>query len=511
VDLALAAVSAVLQTHALVRRFGALLATDRVSLALERGARQALIGPNGAGKTTLVNLLAGVLAPSSGRIELDGHDIAALPVHVRARRGLVRTFQINQLFASFTPRQSLALAVARRQGASRRWWQALGRDAAVMRECDALLAQFRLDDVAAQRTAELPYGKQRLLEIALAIALRPRVLLLDEPVAGVPAAERREILDTVAGLPEEVAVLLIEHDMDVVFGFANRISVLVDGALLREGAPQEIADDAAVRAAYLGDGEAAPSPVQPSLRRTASSRPATPPLLRIERLRAGYGEGVVIGGDAEGLSLTLEAGHSMALLGRNGAGKTTLIASIAGLTRRHGGSVHLAGKDLTQRAPFERAAAGIGLVPQERNIFRSLSVEENLTAVARPGPFGLARAWALFPRLAERRRHLGQQLSGGEQQMLAIARALMLNPRLLLLDEPTEGLAPILVAELLRTIAALVRQDGLSAIIVEQHAAKVLPLTDEAVILERGLVVYAGPSSAVGPELLERHLGLAAR
>ena len=179
-------------------------------------------------------------------------------MHARARRGLVRTFQINQLFASFTPRQSLALAIARRQGASRRWWRALGRDAAVMRECDALLAQFRLDDVAAQRTAELPYGKQRLLEIALAIALRPRVLLLDEPVAGVPAAERREILDTVANLPEEVAVLLIEHDMDVVFGFANRISVLVDGALLREGAPQAIADDAAVRAAYLGDGEAAP-------------------------------------------------------------------------------------------------------------------------------------------------------------------------------------------------------------------------------------------------------------
>ena len=509
-DLARAAVSVVLRTHALVRRFGALLATDRDSLALERGARQALIGPNGAGKTTLVNLLAGVLAPSSGRIELDGDDIAALPVHARARRGLVRTFQINQLFASFTPRQSLALAIARRQGASRRWWRALGRDAAVMRECDALLAQFRLDDVAAQRTAELPYGKQRLLEIALAIALRPRVLLLDEPVAGVPAAERREILDTVANLPEEVAVLLIEHDMDVVFGFANRISVLVDGALLREGAPQEIADDAAVRAAYLGDGEAAASPVQPPLARTTPSRPA-PPLLRIERLRAGYGEGVVIGGDARGLSLTLEAGHSMALLGRNGAGKTTLIASIAGLVRRHGGSIHLAGTDLTRRAPFERAAAGIGLVPQERNIFRSLSVEENLTAVARPGPFGLARAWALFPRLAERRRHLGQQLSGGEQQMLAIARALMLNPRLLLLDEPTEGLAPILVEELLRTIAALVREDGLSAIIVEQHAAKVLPLTDEAVILERGLVVYAGPSSAVGPELLERHLGLAAR
>ena len=508
-DVAAAAVSVVLRTHALVRRFGALLATDHVSLALERGARQALIGPNGAGKTTLVNLLAGVLAPSSGRIELDGHDIAALPVHARARRGLVRTFQINQLFASFTPRQSLALAVARQQGASHRWWQALGRDAAVMRQCDALLARFRLDDVAAQRTSELPYGKQRLLEIALALALRPRVLLLDEPVAGVPAAERREILDTVAALPEDVAVLLIEHDMDVVFGFAKRISVLVDGALLREGEPQAIADDAAVRAAYLGDAAASAGASAPAHARPAAA--AAPPLLRIDRLRAGYGEAVVIGGDAEGLSLTLEAGHSMALLGRNGAGKTTLVASIAGLTRRHAGSVRLAGMELTRRAPFERAAAGIGLVPQERNIFRSLSVEENLGAVARPGPFGLARAWALFPRLAERRRHLGQQLSGGEQQMLAIARALMLNPRLLLLDEPTEGLAPILVEELLRAIAALVRQDGLSAIIVEQHAAKVLPLTDDTVILERGMVVHAGPSAEVGASLLGRHLGLAAR
>ena len=510
-DLACAAVSVALQTQALVRRFGALLATDHVSLAIERGARQALIGPNGAGKTTLVNLLSGVLAPSGGRIVLDGADITRMPAHRRAQCGLVRTFQINQLFASFTPRQSLALAIARRQGVSHRWWQALGRDAAPMRECGALLAQFRLDDVAAQRTSELPYGKQRLLEIALAIALRPRVLLLDEPVAGVPAAERREILDTVANLPEEVAVLLIEHDMDVVFGFARRISVLVDGALLREGEPQAIADDAAVRAAYLGGGEAAASPVSPLLQRAAPPRAPAPPLLRIEGLRAGYGDAVVVGGDAEGLSLTLGAGHSLALLGRNGAGKSTLIASIAGLTRRHGGSLHLAGMELTRRAPFERAAAGIGLVPQERNIFRSLSVEENLTAVARPGPFGLARAWALFPRLAERRRHLGAQLSGGEQQMLAIARALMLNPRLLLLDEPTEGLAPILVAELLRTIATLVRQDGLSAIVVEQHAAKVLPLTDEAVILERGLVVYAGPSRAVGPQLLERHLGLAAR
>jgi ABC-type branched-subunit amino acid transport system ATPase component len=247
--------SIVLRTFGLVRRFGALVATDDLCLTIERGARQALIGPNGAGKTTLVNLLTGVLAPSAGRIELDGADITALPAHARARRGLVRSFQINQLFATLTPPQSLALAISARRGLSRRCWQPLGAEPGVAREVAALLERFRLGDVASRRTAELAYGKQRLLEIALALAAAPRVLLLDEPVAGVPVAERREILDAVAALPEDVAVLLIEHDMDVVFGFARRISVLVDGALLREGTPREIADDAAVRAAYLG-GEA---------------------------------------------------------------------------------------------------------------------------------------------------------------------------------------------------------------------------------------------------------------
>jgi branched-chain amino acid transport system ATP-binding protein len=230
--------------------------------------------------------------------------------------------------------------------------------------------------------------------------------------------------------------------------------------------------------------------------------------LRIERLRAGYGDAVVIGGDEEGLSLALPAGRSLALLGRNGAGKSTLVNTIAGLTRRHAGRLHLAGIELTRLAPHERAAAGIGYVPQERRIFSSLTVAENLSAVARPGPFDAARVWRLFPRLVARRQHMGHQLSGGEQQMLAIGRALVTNPKLLLLDEPTEGLAPIVVEELLRAIAALVREAGLSAIIVEQHAAKILALTDVAAILERGRIVHAGASSMLGPELLARHLGL---
>jgi branched-chain amino acid transport system ATP-binding protein len=247
----------VLRTDALVKRFGGIVATDNVSLAVERGARHALIGPNGAGKTTLINLLTGVLPPSSGRVELGTRDITGLSAHARAGLGLVRTFQINQLFGSFTPLQSLALAVASRVGASWRWWQPVGRDPAIAVETEKLLEQFRLSEHADRPTRELPYGKRRLLEIGLAVALKPSVLLLDEPAAGVPANERRDILDTVAALPADVSVLLIEHDMDLVFSFARRITVLVNGAVLTEGAPDAIAADPQVRAVYLGEAHAA--------------------------------------------------------------------------------------------------------------------------------------------------------------------------------------------------------------------------------------------------------------
>ena len=229
--------------------------------------------------------------------------------------------------------------------------------------------------------------------------------------------------------------------------------------------------------------------------------------LRVEGLVAGYGESVVL----DGVDLELPAGESLALLGRNGVGKTTLVASLVGVTRRHAGRIALAGRDLTPLAAYRRAAAGIGWVPQERNIFRSLTVEENLDAVARPGPWDVARVYALFPRLAERRAHLGTQLSGGEQQMLAVARALVLNPRLLLLDEPLEGLAPIIVEELLGAIVRIVRDEGMSALIVEQHPRLVLGMTQRAVVLDRGRVAHAGPSAALARDAaaLERLLGVA--
>src|ERR1700760_566828 len=232
-------------------------------------------------------------------------------------------------------------------------------------------------------------------------------------------------------------------------------------------------------------------------------------LLRIEGLRAGYGEAVVL----PQMSLTLPEGQVLALLGRNGTGKTTLINSIVGIVRRFAGVLSLAGTDITALRPDQRARAGIGWVPQERNIFRSLTVEENMTAVAQPGPWTLQRVYQMFPRLPQRRSNFGNQLSGGEQQMLAIGRALTLNPKVLLLDEPTEGLAPIIVDELLSALRQITRAGGICSIIVEQNARKILGLADRVVILDRGAIVYDAASSALKADTsaLERFLGVAGK
>jgi branched-chain amino acid transport system ATP-binding protein len=230
-------------------------------------------------------------------------------------------------------------------------------------------------------------------------------------------------------------------------------------------------------------------------------------LLRVEGLSAGYGEAVVL----QDVSFSLEEGATLALLGRNGTGKTTLINTLVGATRQHAGRIGLGGVALHKLPSHARAAAGIGWVPQERNIFKSLTVHENLTAVARPGQWTPDGVYAMFPRLAERKGNLGTQLSGGEQQMLAVARALVVNPRLLLLDEPLEGLAPIIVEELLRAIRRITREEGLSAIIVEQHPQAILAISDQALVLDRGTIAHAGTAHELreDPALVDRLLGVA--
>ena len=246
----------VLSAIGLVKTFGGIKATQNVHLNIQQGARHALIGPNGAGKTTLINLLTGVLNPPSGRIELLGEDISDMSPHLRVRRGLVRTFQINQLFDSLTPLETLSLVVSQHMGEGNVWYRPMGRVGAhkadVLSRVQELLEQFRLMEVMDVKTSLMSYGKRRLLEMAIALACNPKVLLLDEPVAGVPTGERDELLATVAALPADVSILLIEHDMDLVFNFANKMTVLVNGAVLTEGTPEEIANDPQVKAVYLG-------------------------------------------------------------------------------------------------------------------------------------------------------------------------------------------------------------------------------------------------------------------
>lgn len=242
-----------LQTRNLIKRFGGFVATNDVSLNIAQGARHALIGPNGAGKTTLINLLTGFLAPTSGSVILKGNDVTGLSQHQRVKRGLARTFQINRLFADMTVLESVALAVGERRGLGRSFWKPVGAFGAAIEEAAGLLDALRLNDVANERTKDLAYGKQRLIEIALALAAKPDVLLLDEPAAGVPTGESRELFETIAGLPGDVTILLIEHDMDLVFRFADRISVLVSGGLLIEDDPEVIARHPLVKEVYLGE------------------------------------------------------------------------------------------------------------------------------------------------------------------------------------------------------------------------------------------------------------------
>jgi branched-chain amino acid transport system ATP-binding protein len=248
-------VTAALRTEALSKSFGAFKANSEVSLAFASGARHALIGPNGAGKTTFINLLTGVLAPSAGEVYLGDERITNLPQHARVKRGMTRTFQINTLFPGLTALESVVLACCERGGRGGVWWRTVAAERGAIYEAREILARLRLDADADTPTRELPYGKQRLLEIALALATRPSVLLLDEPAAGIPSAASADLFGVIAQLPRDVTIIFIEHDMNLVFRFAERITVLVAGAVLVEGTPDEIARDRSVREVYLGEAQ----------------------------------------------------------------------------------------------------------------------------------------------------------------------------------------------------------------------------------------------------------------
>ena len=492
----------VLTVTGLQKRFGSLVVAGDVNLEVHPFRLHSLIGPNGAGKTTFFNMMTGIHRPDAGRIEFDGHDITQIPIHERIRLGLSRSFQILSVFRTLTAFENVRVAVQAQDKRSHGLW----RDAYEYDDLNArawsLLAAVGLQDRAAEPCANLSHGEQRLLEIAISLATDAKLLLLDEPLAGLAEADRVVVSALIRQLAETHAVLLIEHDIDRVLALSDRITVLHQGRVIADGKPAEVAGNPDVIAAYLGTERiiTPPAPSDAEARQHAAGRP----VLVLDSLSAGYAGSVVL----EGLSLTVHEGEAVALLGRNGVGKTTTLRAITGTVRVSGGSLTLDGKDITNAKSYEINQAGISLVPEGRRLFPNLTTLDNLRIAQRPGGATLEEVYEIFPKLRILQRSKAESLSGGERQMLAIARALMVPARLILLDEPFEGLAPAIVKEVMD---ALVRLRGkVAMVIVEHHAETVLPLVDRAYVLVNGQVAYEGSARALeeDPALQARLLGV---
>ena len=481
--------SALLEARGVRKAFADFTAVAGVDLALPPGGITAVIGPNGAGKTTLINLLTGKLLPDAGEVLLDGADVTRLPPSARVRAGMARTFQVTNICPQLTAEQNVAVPLLAKEGRALIALRALDGMPDVHERAREMLADVGLADRASRPAAELSHGDRRLLEIALALSTAPRLLLLDEPTAGMGSGERDRVLAEIRRLAAggRLTILLVEHDMDVVFGMATRIVVLHQGKVLADGAPQQIREDARVREIYLGQPTAGSSAA-------ASPRPAAQPeaLLDVERLNAGYGLAHVL----HDVSFRIGRGEVVALLGRNGVGKTTTLRSLAGLTPPFPGSaIRLLGRDVAGRPPEEIARAGVSYVPDDRRIFPDLTARENLRVPVlalhrRSGRWTEEAISALFPPLAAVWGRKGRHLSGGEQKMLAIARALMTDPALLLLDEPSEGLSPLIVRILVDALVRI-REGRVTVLAADQNLQFARAVADRALVMERGRIVHS--------------------
>jgi ABC-type branched-subunit amino acid transport system ATPase component len=483
--------------------FGGVQALSDVSIDVEVGHVTGLIGPNGAGKTTLFNVVTGLLGPNAGRVRLDGRDITRKKPHQRARLGIGRTFQRLETFGSLTARENVLVAAEMRRG----WSHDRARSPAVI--ADEILERVGLDAVADERVDRLPTGTARLVELGRALATQPRVLLLDEPSAGLNESETGTLgalLREVAG--SGLAVLLVEHDMSFVMGTCERIQVLDFGRIISVGTPTDVQADDTVRAAYLGEADERErkAPAAAASRDGDASGDAAPPALELRNIHAGYGTIDVL----HGVSLTVPTGAVFALLGPNGAGKSTTLKVASGQIAPNSGDVRLFGTSVTGKPADVLTRAGICAIPEGRGIFPNLTVTENLRMATYTGPSISEleeRTFTRFPRLRDRRKQLAGTLSGGEQQMLSMARALTTDPKVLLLDELSMGLAPIIVEELYEIVARIAAED-VSILIVEQFAHEVLDVAETAAIMLHGSIQLVGRPHQIAEELDAAYLGL---
>jgi ABC-type branched-subunit amino acid transport system ATPase component/ABC-type branched-subunit amino acid transport system permease subunit len=490
----------VLEVRGLNKRFGSLVVARDIDLDVHPYMLHSLIGPNGAGKTTLFNMLTGLLKADSGSIRLNGQELTGLPVHRRIRLGLSRSFQILSVFPNLTTFENVRVAVQARSPSRHALWH----DAYELHEVNArtwsLLADVGLDARAAHPCANLSHGEKRLLEIAISLATDATLLLLDEPLAGLAEADREVVGALIQRLAKTHAVLLIEHDIDRVLALSDRITVLHQGRVIADGRPAAVAHDPQVVAAYLG---ASRETVAPRIDRS-TVRTDAKPLLRLQGVRAGYAGSTVL----DGLDLHVNEGEAVALLGRNGVGKTTTLRAITGTIPKNSGKIAIGGTDITNARTYEINRLGVSLVPEGRRLFPNLTVVDNLRLAARPGGASLEEVYDLFPKLRILHRSRAESLSGGERQMLAIARALVVPSRIVLLDEPFEGLAPAIVKEVMDALVSL--RGRVAMIIVEHHAETVLPIVDRTYVLVNGQVAYEGTAQALEADTALQHrlLGL---
>ncbi len=475
-------------------RFGGHEALRHVDLEARSGTITGLIGPNGAGKTTMFNVLCGLKRPVEGSVALDGRDITKLAPHRRARLGVARTFQRLETFTLLTVRENVLAGAEFR----RRWAETDESPLVVTAE---LIHRLGLGDVADERVDTLPTGRARLVELARALAARPRMLLLDEPSSGLDERETEDLGRVLVAVADDgPGILLVEHDMSLVMSVCSEISVLDFGSKIASGSPAEVRSDPLVQQAYLGVDATRETPA-----RSASTAPVIErPMLEVRGLGAGYGEFDVL----DHVDLTVRAGEVFALLGPNGAGKTTLLRAISGLLVPTVGTVTILGTDVTGADADALARAGLCTIPEGRGVFPNLSVAENLWMMTNTGRSRSSVeeiAYQHFPRLSDRRPQLAGTLSGGEQQMLAMARALACDPALLVLDELSMGLAPIVVSDLYDHVGRLA-EEGLTILVVEQFAHEVLGIANRAAIMVHGVIGEPGDPADVAARLEAAYL-----